>query len=109
MSKGKILDVILDLRKKSKTFGKYFSVILSEKNRKALYIPKGFAHGYYCFNNNTILNYMLTNYYKPRFEDGIIWNDKEIKIKWPIKNPILSKKDKKLNTFKLFKKKQLYL
>lgn len=109
VSKGKILDVILDLRKKSKTFGKYFSVILSEKNRKALYIPKGFAHGYYCFNNNTILNYMLTNYYKPRFEDGIIWNDKEIKIKWPIKNPILSKKDKKLNTFKLFKKKQLYL
>lgn len=109
VSKGKILDVIVDLRKRSKTYGKYFSIILSEKNCKALFIPKGFAHGYYCYNNNTILNYILTNYYKPMFENGIIWNDKDLKIKWPTTKPIISKKDQNLNNFKHFKKVKKFL
>lgn len=109
VSKGKVLDVIVDLRKESITYGKHFSIILSEKNCKALFIPKGFAHGYYCFDNNTILNYVLTNYYKPKFENGIVWNDEDLKIKWPTSNPIISEKDKKLNTFSHFKKVKKFL
>ena len=101
--KGKILDCVIDLRKTSKTFGKSFSIVLSEKNSTSLYIPKGFAHAYFCYSSSNIIYYKLSNYYKPNFEDGIIWNDKQIKISWPIKKPIVSKKDKKLKTFLEFK------
>ncbi len=93
VAKGKILDVVIDLRKKSKTFGKSFSIILSDKNCKSLYIPKGFAHGFYCYDNLNIMHYKLSDYYKPGSEGGIMWNDKSLKIKWPTKKPILSKKD----------------
>ena len=103
--KGKIFDSVIDLRKKSKTFGKHFSIILSEKNCKSLFIPKGFAHAYYSFDHLNIIYYRLSDYYKPGFEGGIIWNDKKIKTKWPNKKPILSIKDKKLDTFNIFKKK----
>ena len=102
--KGKILDYVIDLRKKSKTFGKTFSIVLSEKNCKSLYIPEGFAHAYYSFSNLNIIYYKLSNYYYPEYEDGIIWNDKTLKNKWPIKKPIVSPKDKKLKTFINFKK-----
>ena len=102
--KGKILDYVVDLREKSKTFGKSFSIILSEKNSKALYIPEGFGHAYYSFSNLNIIYYKLSNYYQPKYEDGILWNDKSLKFKWPIKKPIVSKKDKKLRTFENFKK-----
>ena len=102
--KGKILDYVIDLRKKSKTFGKSFSIVLSEKNCKSLYIPEGFAHAYYSFSNLNIIYYKLSNYYYPEYEDGIIWNDKTLKNKWPIKKPIISPKDKKLKTFINFKK-----
>ena len=97
--KGKILDYVIDLRKKSKTFGKSFSIELSEKNCKSLYIPEGFAHAYYSFSNLNIIYYKLSNYYHPKYEDGIIWNDKSLKNNWPTKKPIVSKKDKKLRTF----------
>ena len=100
--KGKILDVVIDLRKKSNTFGEYFSIVLSDKNKKALYIPEGFAHGYYCYENNNIIYYKLSNYYKPEYEDGIIWNANDIKIKWPNGKKILSKKDQKLKNLKEF-------
>jgi dTDP-4-dehydrorhamnose 3,5-epimerase len=100
--KGKILDVVVDLRKKSKTFGKYFSIILSDKNKKALYIPEGFAHGYYCYEDNNIIYYKLSNYYKPKYEDGIIWNANDVKIKWPNGKKILSTKDLKLKNLKQF-------
>ena len=102
--KGKILDYVIDLRKKSKTFGKTFKIILSEKNCKSLFIPRGFAHAYYSFNNTNIIYYKLSNYYHPKFEEGIIWNDKTLRNKWPIKKPIISKKDRKLKTFLEFKK-----
>ncbi len=69
--KGKILDVVVDLRKNSPTFGKYFSIILSDKNCKALYVPEGFAHGYFCYENLNIIYYKLSNYYKPQYESGI--------------------------------------
>ena len=103
--KGKILDVVLDLRKNSPTFGKYYSIILSDKNCKALYIPEGFAHGYYCYEKLNIVYYKLSNYYRPQYESGIKWNDKEIKINWPSGKKIISSKDKNLNNLYFFKEK----
>ena len=102
--RGKILDCVIDLRKGSKTFGKHYSLILSEKNCKSFYIPKGFAHAYYSYEKINIIYYKLSDYYKPGFEDGIIWNEKQINFTWPCKSPLLSKKDKNLGTFKDFKK-----
>ncbi len=102
--KGKILDCVLDLRKNSKTFGKTFYIQLSEKNCKSLYIPEGFAHAYYSYSKKNIIYYKLSNYYHPKYEDGILWNDKALKIKWPSKNPLVSKKDKNLKTLEKFKK-----
>ncbi len=92
--KGKVLDIAVDLRKKSKTFGKYFSIILTEKNSKSIYIPEGFGHGFCGLNKENIVLYNCTNYRHKNSENGIIWNDKKINIKWPIKKPIISKKDK---------------
>ena len=102
--KGKIFDCVIDLRKNSKTFGKCFSIILSEKNALSLFIPEGFAHAYYSYDKLNIIYYKLSNYYQPKFEDGVVWNDKFLKIKWPSKKPSVSKKDQKLRTFSDFKK-----
>ena len=102
--KGKILDVVIDLRKNSKTFGKCFSIVLSESNCKSLYIPEGFAHAYYSFSKSNIIYYKLSNYYQPKYEDGILWNDKQLKNNWPSKKPVVSKKDQKLKTFSEFNK-----
>ena len=102
--RGKILDCVIDLRKGSKTFGKSYKIELSEKNCKSLYIPEGFAHAYYSYSNLNIIYYKLSNYYKPKFESGILWNDNFFNIKWPKKKPLVSKKDEKLLTFIEFKK-----
>ena len=102
--KGKILDCVIDLRKGSKTFGKNYKIILSDKNCKALYIPEGFAHAYYSISKINIIYYRLSNYYHPEFESGILWSDKFLKIKWPFKRPYVSNKDRKLITFSNFKK-----
>ena len=107
--KGKILDVVIDLRKKSKTFGKAFKIILSKENALGLFIPRGFAHAYYSFEKENIIYYKLDNYYSPKSESGIIYNDKSINIKWPKKKIFLSKKDKTLMTFKQFCKSQKFL
>ena len=100
---GKILDCVIDLRKNSKTFGKIFKIILSDKNCLSLYIPKGFAHAYYSYSKLNIVYYKLTNYYKPKFESGINVLDKNLKIKWPSKKVIVSAKDSKLMNFQEFK------
>ena len=102
--KGKILDCVIDLRKKSKTFGKVFKIILSEKNCLSLYIPEGFAHAYYSIEKENIIYYKLTNYYKHQFERGINAKDIHFNIKWPGKKNLMSKKDKKLISFKEFLK-----
>ncbi len=102
--KGKILDVVIDLRKNSKTFGKSFKIVLSKKNAIGLFIPAGFAHAYYSFEKENIIYYKLDNYYAPKFENGILYNDKDLKIKWPNKNMLISKKDKNLLTLYEFKK-----
>ena len=93
--KGEIFDVAVDLRKKSKTFGKYFSVILSNKNYSSIYIPEGFAHGFCCLDKENIVYYCNSNYRDKNNEIGIFWKDPDINIKWPIKYPTLSIKDKK--------------
>ena len=106
---GKILDCVIDLRKKSKTFGKSFKIILSEKNCKSLYIPAGFAHAYYSYSNSNIIYYKLSNYYHPEFESGILWNDNFFKIKWPNRKPIISKKDKSWKAFLSYNKNYKWL
>ena len=91
--KGKIYDVVVDLRKKSKTFGKKYSIILSDKNSKSLYIPEGFAHGFCALEKENYVVYDCTKYRDKNSEIGIKYNDNKLKIKWPTKSPILSKKD----------------
>ena len=100
--KGKIFDCVVDLRKSSRTFGKSFSIILSDTNCLSLYIPEGFAHAYYTYSNLSIIYYKLSNYYRPKFEDGLLWNDKFLNINWPSKKPKISKKDKSLKSFSQF-------
>ena len=103
--KGSILDVVVDLRKNSRTFGKHFKIELTDKNGKSIFIPAGFAHGFLAREKENIVHYYNTNYRSPKHEIGIMWNDPSLKIRWPIKNPILSKKDKKNLSFKQFLKK----
>ena len=97
---GKILDVVVDIRKNSKTFGKHYSKILSDKNCTSLYIPPWFAHGFACLDKVNIVIYSCTNYRDKDNERGIMWNDKSLKIKWSIKKPIISKKDRLNPKFK---------
>ena len=92
---GKIFDVAVDLRKNSKTFGKYVSVIISDKSNFSFYIPKGFAHGFLCLSKKCTVNYKCSNYRDANSEKTLNWSDNNVKIKWPIKKPILSEKDKK--------------
>ena len=94
VTSGKILDVAVDLRKRSPTFGKYFSIIMSYDSDFSFFIPENFAHGFLCLSKTCTVNYKCSNYRDPKFERTLTWNDPSIKIKWPIKNPILSKKDK---------------
>ena len=103
--KGKIYDVALDLRKKSKTYGKYFSIILSEKNSKSIYIPPGFAHGFCSLEKENYIIYNCTKYRNSKSEIAIKFNDKNLKIKWPLKRKIVSKKDKDAISLLEFEKK----
>ena len=98
--KGEIFDVALDLRKKSSTFGKYFCIRLSDQNGKSIFIPEGFAHGFVGLKKENIIHYFCTKYRSIKHEIGLMWNDKDLKIKWPTNNPIISIKDKKNLKFK---------
>ena len=100
---GKILDIAVDLRKNSKTFGKYYSIIISQKSNFSFYIPEGFAHGFLCLSNECVVNYVCSNYRNEKSEKTLCWDDKKVKIKWPIKQPILSDKDKKGKNLDFFK------
>ena len=102
--KGKVLDVVVDLRKESQTFGKSFSIILSGENNKQLFVPRGFAHGFYVLENETIFNYKCDNYYHKEAEKGIRYNDSDLAIDWSLKyeKVILLEKDRQLMTFKQF-------
>ena len=100
--KGTIFDVAVDLRKKSKTYGKYFSKVLSAKNLLSIYIPPGFAHGFCALDKENFVVYSCTQYRNAKSEIGIKYNDQDLNIKWPIKKPILSIKDKKNYSLKDF-------
>ena len=91
--KGKIFDVAVDMRKNSKTYGKSFKIILSEKNCKSVYIPPGFAHGFQTLENENIVVYNCTELRSINNEYGIKFNDPKLKIKWPLSKPIITKKD----------------
>ena len=98
---GNILDVAVDLRTNSKTYGKSFSIELSSENNKQLFIPKGFAHGFQVLSETAIVNYKVDNFYNPKYDSGIIWNDKDLSIDWNLDlKPILSLKDLTLISFK---------
>ncbi|MCA9497476.1 MAG: dTDP-4-dehydrorhamnose 3,5-epimerase [Nanoarchaeota archaeon] len=105
--KGSVLDVAVDLRKKSKTYGKYFSIKLSSKNKKEMYIPPGFAHGFYTLSKTAIFLYMCTKKYNKESEVGIKWNDPDLNIDWGCEMPTLSDKDQKNISLKIFEKKYL--
>ena len=96
--KGEILDVALDLRKKSRTYGLFETTLLSDKNKLQLFVPKGFAHGFVVLSESAIVSYKVDNYYNPNYEDGVLWNDKDLNIDWKIKanDAIVSEKDKNL-------------
>ena len=102
--KGKILDVAVDCRRNSKTFGKHYKISLSEKNAKSVFIPAGFLHGFLGLENENIVIYGCTKYRNKNSETGVIWNDDSLNIKWPIKKPIISNKDKNNISFKEFLK-----
>ena len=99
--KGSVLDVVLDLRKDSKTYGIFETISLTEENKKQLFIPKGFAHGFIVLSKSAIFSYKVDNYYNPDSESGVLWSDLDLNIDWKInKNEIIvSQKDKNLPTF----------
>ena len=101
--KGEIFDIILDLRKNSKSFGKTFKIVLSDKNATSIFIPKGCAHGFLSLAKENLVYYTCDEYRDQKSEVGIIWSDKNLKINWPIKKPILSSKDKKNITLDQYK------
>ena len=109
--KGAVLDIAVDLREDSKTFGKYVTIELSEENKRMFFIPRGFAHGFLTLKDNTEFFYKCDNFYAPQAEDGLIWNDADLKIEWNFKKYninekelIISEKDKKNKSFLEYKK-----
>ena len=92
--KGSVFDVIIDLRKESETFLKYISIELSEKNKTMILIPENFAHGFQTLEDNTELLYHHTEFYNKEFEDGLLYNDPQLKITWPLPVTVISEKDK---------------
>lgn len=91
--KGAAWDVAVDIRRTSKTFGKYFAIELNEKNKTSLYIPSGFAHGFLTLENDTVFHYKCTSFYNKAAEVSLLWNDPALNIPWNISRPILSEKD----------------
>jgi dTDP-4-dehydrorhamnose 3,5-epimerase len=105
--KGKVYDVAVDTRKNSDTFGKWYGILLSDENMKMFYIPEGFLHGFLVLSEEADFTYKCTDFYYPEDEDGVVWNDAFLNIKWPItdsKDIILSEKDRQLKSFTQFAK-----
>ncbi|WP_373687547.1 dTDP-4-dehydrorhamnose 3,5-epimerase [Clostridium estertheticum] len=97
VTKGQVFDVAVDLRKGSSTFGKWEGVILTDENKKQFYVPEGFAHGFLVLSDEAVFNYKCTDYYAPKYDSGVLWNDEDIAIEWPldgIDEILLSDKDK---------------
>jgi len=105
---GRILDVAVDLRESSKTFGKYFSIELSSENKTMLWVPVGFAHGFGTLSDYCEVQYKQTDFYNPQTEGGIAWNDPEIGIPWPINSPVLSHRDQNQKSFAEYRKSPVF-
>lgn len=105
MIKGRVLDVAVDLRKDSPTYGEHVAVELSGENKKQFFVPRGFAHGFVVLEDDTIFSYKVDNKYAPDHEAGIMWNDPNLNIQWELgeAEPLLSEKDKALEQFETFK------
>lgn len=99
---GRILDVAVDLRVSSKTFGRWFSIELTAENKTQLWVPAGFAHGFAALSDVCELQYKQTNLYQPATEGGISWNDPDVGIEWPFNDPILSKRDQNQSSLKRY-------
>ena len=99
---GSALDVVVDIRKKSETYGKHYSVELSSTNKRMLWIPPGFAHGFLSKENDTIFSYKCTDFYNPESEASILWNDPDLNINWEVDDPIVSNKDNNAPRFSTF-------
>lgn len=102
VTKGKVYDVIVDLRKESETYGAWQGFELSAENFRMLFVPRGFAHGFLTLEDNTEFEYKCDNFYESNAESGIIWNDPDLNIDWPIYNPVLSEKDAQLPSWAEF-------
>lgn len=102
-SLGEVYDVIVDLRADSPSYGKWFGVELTSSNKKMLYVPVGFAHGFQTVSDVAEFQYKQTNYYTPEAEGGIVWNDPGMKISWPVTSPTLSERDHKWQTFEEYR------
>jgi dTDP-4-dehydrorhamnose 3,5-epimerase len=98
--RGSVLDVFVDIREGSSTYGHWDSIELNEENKTMILIPRGFAHGFCTLTDISEVVYKVDNYYSPEHERGIIWNDPNLKINWPVTNPILSDKDQKNKTLR---------
>ena len=100
--KGSVLDIAVDIRKDSSTYGQHQAIVLSEKNKRQFFVPAGFAHGFLTLEENTLFSYKCTNYYNKQSEGGILWNDSTLNIQWGISQPKLSEKDCFLANFNTF-------
>ena len=100
--KGEVLDVVVDIRKDSETYGEHLAAYLNEENHHQLYIAEGIAHGFLTLRDDTIFTYKCSNYYHKDSEDGIMWNDNNLNIDWNIKNPLVSEKDQLVQNFSSF-------
>jgi len=100
--KGRVLDVAVDIRKESQTYGQYFSVELSEENKTIFWIPPGFAHGFIALEDDTIFTYKCTGVYNAEYEGSLLWNDADLNIDWRINTPLVSYKDLLAGGFKNF-------
>ena len=103
--KGAVLDVAVDLRKKSPTYAMHYCVELNQKNHKLFFIPKGFAHGFVALEDDTVFSYKCSDFYNKESEESLLWNDKDLAIDWKINNPIVSEKDSIAKSFKNYKSK----
>ena len=99
MVRGEVYDVAVDIRRESPTFGQWESIILSEVNKKQVWIPPGFAHGFLVLSESADFEYKCTDYYDPSDEGSILWNDSDLNIPWPVDKPMVSEKDSKANSF----------
>lgn len=103
VTKGEVFDVAVDLRKGSPTYGQWEGVILNEENKRQFYVPEGFAHGFLVLSDEAVFNYKCTDFYHPEYDSGLLWNDEEVNIQWPldrVENLLLSEKDKKQKRLK---------